>query len=102
IPVTGGLTPLTTAYWQGGLSGATQVWAASNGSTQSNWAANSGGGNQPLVPGAGADLTFASNSPQGGTLGADMTIRSLTLQDTVFGVVLEADASTLTITPADP
>ena len=49
IPVTS-RTALTTAFWQGGLSGATQVWAASNGTSQSNWVASYGGAAQPLAP----------------------------------------------------
>ena len=31
-----GQTPLSTEYWQGGLAGASNVWAVSNGSTASN------------------------------------------------------------------
>ncbi len=98
--------PLTTAFWKGGLTGATNVWAASNGSTQSNWVATSGGGNQALVPGAGTDVTFSNSavttSPNGTTLGAPMTIRSLTQQDTVNPVALNDDGFALTITPTNP
>src|SRR4029078_1219061 len=72
-------TALTTAFWKGGLSGANNVWAASNGSTQSTGVAPSGGANQALVPGAGADIIFSNSSvttsPNGSSLGADMTIR---------------------------
>lgn len=103
VPITSA-TALTTAYWKGGLTGATNVWAASNGNTQSNWVAASGGANQALVPGAGADVIFSNSivttSPNGSTLGADMTIRSLTQLDTTNSVVLNKDGFTLTITPA--
>ncbi|RYD43565.1 MAG: hypothetical protein EOP83_31720, partial [Verrucomicrobiaceae bacterium] len=96
VLVTGGLTPLTTAYWKGGLS---NVWAASNGSTQSNWATSPGGANQPLVPGATSDVIFTTFNSSSSTLGADMTLRSITLQGA--NVVLDNDADhTLRITPA--
>jgi autotransporter-associated beta strand protein len=106
VSVTGGVTPLTTAYWKGGLTGATSVWAASNGSTQSNWVANSGGASQPLVPSVGTSIIFSNSavttSPTSSTLGADMTIQSLTQQDTVNSVSLNADGFSLTITPNNP
>lgn len=105
IPVTS-QTPLATAYWKGGLLGATQVWAASNGSTQSNWVATSGGANQALAPGAGTDVIFSNStvttSPNLTTLGADMTVRSLTQQSSSRSVALQADGFTLTISPSDP
>ncbi len=96
-------TALTTAYWTGGLTGETNVWAASNGSTQSNWVATSGGASQPLTPGAGASVTISSSTvttpPTSTVLGANMTINNLTIADTVNGLGLNADGNTLTITP---
>ena len=99
-------TALTTAFWKGGLTGATNVWAASNGSTQSNWTAVSGGGVQGLVPGVGADVTISNSAvttaPTSTYLGADMAIKSLTIADTTNGLGLGSDFFTLTISPTDP
>ena len=36
-------TALGAAFWKGGLSGAANVWAVSNGTTQSNWASDATG-----------------------------------------------------------
>jgi len=99
-------TALTAAYWTGGLSGATNVWSASDGSANSNWVTSAAGGATALVPGAGADLTISANTvvsaptaANGTVLGADMTIKTLTIADTVNGLGLNADGYTLTITP---
>ena len=98
-------TALTTAFWKGGLTGGTNVWAASNGSTQSNWTAISGGANQALIPGVGADVTISNSpvttAPTSTYLGADMSIKSLTIADTTNGLGLKADFFTLTISPTD-
>ncbi|GEP45319.1 beta strand repeat-containing protein [Brevifollis gellanilyticus] len=97
-------TALTGAFWKGGLTGATNVWAASNGTTQSNFVATLGGADQALVPGAAADVTFSNSTittaPTATVLGANMTIKTLTIADTVNGLGLNADGNTLTITPA--
>ena len=97
-------TPLTTAYWQGGLTGATNVWSASDGSATSNWTATSGGGIQPLVPGSGAAVIISNSAvttaPTATILGANMTVNSLTIADTTNGLGLNADGNTLTITPS--
>ena len=75
-------TGLTTAYWKGGLSNFTQVMGASNGSTASNWAMASGGAVQALIPGSGTDLFFDGvsyvASDNNLTMGADLTVKSLT------------------------
>jgi autotransporter-associated beta strand protein len=92
-------TALGSAYWKGGLTNAANVWAASNGSTQSNWTETSGGVDQALSPGLGADVTVASSSGAA-TLGADMTLKSLTISDAANGLNLNADGSTLTIAGA--
>jgi fibronectin-binding autotransporter adhesin len=93
--------------WKGGLAnvaGNTGVWAASNGSTQSNWQVTDGV-NQPLAPGAAADLVFDSTvitspgSMAGMSLGANMTVRSLTINDTSTAFGLLGDGNALTITP---
>lgn len=96
---------LSAAYWKGGLAGATQVWAASNGSTQSNWVTSIGGANQALVPGANTDVFFSApiagtavTNPNATTLGTDMSIKSLTLQNyTVNRLILNGDGYTLGI-----
>ena len=106
VPVTAA-TALTTAYWKGSLANATQVWAASNGSTQSNWTTTINGSNQPLVPGANTDVLFSMpfstssagmTDPNAATLGSDMSIKSLTLRDYVLNrLQLNGDGYTLGI-----
>lgn len=54
-------TPLSKAYWTGGLPGNVSVWAASNGTSASNWAQDDGLAVQALTPGANADV-FVSTS----------------------------------------
>ncbi len=94
-------TPLTGAFWRGGLTGAVNIWSASDGSAQSNWVAAVGGSNQSLVPGAGTDVTISDSTittaPTSTILGSHMSIRSLTIADTVNGLGLNADGRTLTI-----
>jgi autotransporter-associated beta strand protein len=99
------VSQLPAAYWTGGLAGVPNVWAVSNGSTISNWVATSGGASQPLVPGAATEVFISSSAvttaPTATVLGANMTIASLTIADTVNGLVLNSDGNTLTIgTPA--
>ena len=95
---------LTSAYWKGGLSGQVNVWAASDGSATSNWVGSSGGADQPLTPGAGADVIVSNSTlntaPTSTVLGANMSIKSLTISDTNNGLGLNADGYKLTITPA--
>ncbi|MCE0499767.1 MAG: autotransporter-associated beta strand repeat-containing protein, partial [Methylacidiphilales bacterium] len=98
-------TPLTSAYWQGGLTGAVNVWAASNGSSKSNWTSTNGGSAQALTPGGGTTV-YISNSaittaPTSTVLGANMSIAGLVIQNTVTGLGLNADGNTLTITGAN-
>ncbi|MEI6713394.1 MAG: autotransporter-associated beta strand repeat-containing protein, partial [Verrucomicrobiota bacterium] len=95
------LTPLTTAYWVGGLSGNTNVWGATDGTTGlSNWAASGSGAVQNLVPGSGAVVTFSGTStvtaPTATVLGADMSIAGLVISDTA-GLGLVADGNILTV-----
>lgn len=92
-------TPLTDAYWSGGFN---NEWAASDGTTAtSNWTATAAGPAQPLVPGATANVIISAtspvNPPTATVLGADMSINSLTIADTVNGLGLGADGSTLTL-----
>jgi hypothetical protein len=96
-------TPLTTAYWKGGFSGAVNVWAVSNGLASggaSNWTTNSAGTIATgLVPGSSTAVilsaTGASNLSNM-VLGANMTIGSLTINGST-PVALNADGNTLTI-----
>jgi len=95
--------PLTSAYWKGTTTaGISNIWAASDGSADGNWAATAAGAKQALVPGSGANVYISANTPLGAvptntTLGTDMAIRTLTIQDTANGLVLNADSSTLTL-----
>lgn len=94
-----GATALSNAYWQGGLGLGSNVWAISSG-TASNWAADAAGTATALVPGATTAVTFSTTTGatnQGAmTLGANMSIKSLTVNDT-SPVTLNADGNTLTI-----
>jgi len=84
-------TPLATAYWLGGqVTNSEGVWAISNGTT-SNWSItiDGVGGQTPLVPGINTDvilsITPGTNTPanQGSmSLGANMSINTLTISDT--------------------
>ena len=102
VPVSSA-TALSTALWQGGLTGAPNVWAASNGASQSNWVASYGGASQPLVPGPTTNVVFSNNSgagvtsPNASTLGADMSVNGITLSDTSNSLVLNADGYTITL-----
>ena len=95
-------TPLTAAYWTGtSATGIAKVWAASDGSSTSNWSSVSGGAVQGLIPTA-VDLTIVGTTvaATNSTLGANMTVKSLTIADATNGLSLNADGNTLTITPA--
>lgn len=98
-------TPLAAAYWMGGLTGAGSVWAASNGSSASNWVTNADGtGNTGLVPGAATDVTFSATGatlPASTTLGADMSFQTLTI-NTSAALTLQADGHTLSLLGAGP
>jgi autotransporter-associated beta strand protein len=93
-------TALTAAYWTGGLTGNTSVWAASS-TTASNWVTALGGGATALVPGPDADVvisaTTVSTAPTATTLGADMTIKSLTISDNTNNFALNTDGYALTV-----
>ena len=95
-------TALTSAFWTGtGTTGITKVWAASNGSTISNWAGSSGGPVQGLIPTAVDVMIVGTTVAATNTsLGANMNVKSLTIADTTNGLGLNADGYALTITPA--
>jgi fibronectin-binding autotransporter adhesin len=92
-------------FWNGTLTtGVTKVWAASDGGSDSNWATDMAGTTTALVPGAAANIVISVTAPTvapiGTTLGANMTIRSLTIADTTNGLGLNNDGNTLTLSPA--
>ncbi len=93
-------TALTAAYWTGGLTGVSQVWAASNGSSASNWFSSAAGSAQGLVPGSGTNVFFSANTvanaPSSSTLGANMSVQSLT-QNSTTPTTLNADGYALTL-----
>ena len=96
-------TALTAAYWTGNAtSGINKVWAASDGSATTNWASTSGGAVQSLIPGTAADVTIVGTTvaATNTTLGANMTVKSLTIADATNGLSLNADGYALTITPS--
>ncbi len=95
-------TPLTTAYWKGTTTSIlSNRWAASDGNADGNWASTAGGSVQALVPGTNADVFISVTSPVvapvNTVLGDNMSIKSLTIQDTVNGLGLNADGNTLTV-----
>ncbi len=85
--------------WFGGLSGGANVWALSNGSTNSNWLNTTGLVATSLTPGPAATVTF---SPIGATnqtstvLGASMSVAGIATTDTA-AVAVNYDGYTLTI-----
>ncbi len=94
------VAPLTTAYWIGGLSGAANVWAVSNGTT-TNWTTNGTGTLATRVPSAGTNVIFsdtgASAANQGNMmLGANMSVNSLTFNNS-NPATLTSVGNTLTI-----
>ena len=98
---------LTDAYWKGAYTGLNNVWAVSNGSTLSNWTTDLGGTtNTGLVPSSGTNV-FLSASGQANQnnmlLGADMTIKSLTVNnsDTVAAPITLQSTGGYTLSIAD-
>jgi autotransporter-associated beta strand protein len=90
-------------FWKGGLTGATGVWSASNGTTQSNWQVTDTV-NQPLAPSSTSDLVFSTATSPGTmvgmALGSDVSVRTMTINNTATAFGLRADGYTLTLTPA--
>ena len=95
-------SPLGSAYWLGGLSGGSNVWAASDGSANSNWTSDGVGTATPLVPGSSATVNFSDASALAGnqigmTLGANMSIGGLHSSSSNPISLLKPDAAILTI-----
>jgi len=102
----GTASALTAAYWKGtATTGLGKIWAASDGSSDGNWASTAGGAAQALVPGSVADVIISATTPTvaptGTTLGDNMSIKSLMIRDTVNGLGLNGDGSTLTLVGAN-
>ena len=95
---------ITAAFWKGGFVGGSNIWSVSDGFTTSNWATDLGGTDTGVIPGATTDVTFSATtagSTSGTLLGVDMSINSLTVDDT-NGLELLADGSTLTLASDTP
>jgi fibronectin-binding autotransporter adhesin len=95
-------TALTAAYWKGTTTSfLSNRWAASDGAADGNWASTAGGAVQALVPGTNADVYISATSPTvvptNTVLGDNMSIKSLTIQDTANGLNLTTDGNTLTV-----
>ncbi|NBW85940.1 MAG: hypothetical protein EBR23_03675, partial [Planctomycetia bacterium] len=106
-------TPITAAYWRGGLTNFTQVMSASSGiagttgTAAGNWATTLAGTTQVLIPGPTTDVFFQApiagtasvTNPNGMTLGTDMSIKSLTYSNFVDNIApaISADGYSLTI-----
>ena len=93
------VTPLSSAYWLGGLvPGGGNAMALSNAST-SNWASSAGGAYaNGLIPGPATDVFFSATGAtlqSGIVLGNNMAANSLTFSST--GVTIAADANELTL-----
>jgi len=94
------LTVLGSEFWKGGFTGLPNVWAASNGSTSSNWATTQSGTTiTSLTPGSTTVITFSATAPSNESnmvLGANMTVGGIVVNDTT-PVTLNADGNTLTL-----
>lgn len=98
---------LTNAYWFGGFTGATNVWAVSDGGGaggRSNWVTSTtaAGNNTGLVPGMNTNVIFSASSATNQssmTLGANMTVGSLTFNDTA-AILLSDSSYALTLSKA--
>jgi fibronectin-binding autotransporter adhesin len=95
-------TPLTAAYWKGTTTAVlSNRWAASDGTVDGNWASTVDGALQALVPSTNANVYISATSPTvipaNTVLGDNMSIKSLTIQDTVNGLNLTADGNTLMV-----
>jgi fibronectin-binding autotransporter adhesin len=100
-------TPLTTFYWAGNklaagtVAGIDNAWALSDG-TKTNWSSTTTAYTATaLTPGATADVVF-SNSQVGKTqqstvLGADLTVKSLTIDDSVAVTIAGANGAAITL-----
>jgi autotransporter-associated beta strand protein len=100
-------------YWTGSLTGAPTVLSATNGSAsttagRSNWSLTSNGNGMTtgsltgLAPGPGVTLNFSSTgtvttAPTATTLGANMSVAGMVINDGATGLGILADGNTLTL-----
>ena len=95
--------PFADLHWKGGYSGGNNVWALSNGSNQSNWATDSGGGTVTgLVAGAATTVHLSASgavNQSAMVLGAPMAVKNLDVSSPAT-MSLNNDGNTLTLSPA--
>jgi autotransporter-associated beta strand protein len=100
-------TPLTTFYWVGNklaaatVAGMDNAWALSDG-TKGNWSSTTTAYTAtPLTPSATADVIFANGqagkTQQSTVLGADVTVKSVTIDDSVAVTIAGANGAVLTL-----
>ena len=87
LVVTGGVSIPATAYWKGSLSGGnTGVWTAGGAGATTNWTSDAAGTTDTMqLPGSTTNVLFTTNSAgnfANTTLGADLSINSLTFSGT--------------------
>jgi autotransporter-associated beta strand protein len=99
-------TPLTTFYWVGDklsatIAGVRNAWALSDG-TKGNWSSTTPAYTAtPLTPGATADVIFANGqtgkTQQSTVLGADVTVNSVTIDDSTAVTIAGSNGAALTL-----
>lgn len=100
-------SPLTTFYWQGNklaaatVAGVDNAWALSDG-TKGNWSSTTTAYTvTPLTPGATADVIFSKDqvgkTQQSTVLGADVMVKSVTIDDSVAVTIAGANGTVLTL-----
>jgi len=99
-------TPATTLYWVGDklsatIAGVRNAWALSDG-TKGNWSTTTTAYTAtPLTPRATTDAIFANSqvgkTQQSTVLGADVTAKSVTIDDSVAVTIAGANGATLTL-----
>jgi fibronectin-binding autotransporter adhesin len=100
-------TPQTTFYWQGNklaaglVAGVDNAWALSDG-TKGNWSSTTPSYTATaLTPGATADVIFANlqagKTNQSTVLGADVTVKSVTIDDSVAVTIAGPNGAELTL-----
>ncbi len=100
-------TPLTNIYWRGNalaaaaVAGIDNAWALSNG-TVSNWSSTTTAYTATaLTPGSTANVIFANGqvgkTQQSTVLGADVTVNSVTIDDSTAVTIAGANGAALTL-----
>jgi autotransporter-associated beta strand protein len=99
-------TPANTLYWVGDklsttIAGVRNAWALSDG-TKGNWSSSTTAYTAtPLTPGATTDAVFANGqagkTQQSTVLGSDVTVKSVTIDDSVAVTIAGANGAVLTL-----